>query len=242
MLSYIDVVDIDDYYIDEDTRYTNIYNLFNQIDTTKEVIDIFDNYCDEIIDIYDIYLNLDKHGKDLVHLKVLKSDNINKVMNICPFSILYYKDFYNMYYINEKLKSIEIGNITLTIMEDMIQDVYRKDSNIKDIYKRTIKIIKGSKKDYDIFKWFNYLTANVYENIINKDKIDECEKIFVSYIREDINNIINNDYLLEYILYKFYEFNHDIYDVKALVDLRNKTSNNDKVLIRKINPYYNDVE
>ena len=154
-------------------------------------------------------------------------------------------DFYKQakeYYSNEKLKSIEIGNITLTIMEDMIKDSYDNNYNKNDIYKRTISIIKGSNKEYDTLKWFDYLTANVYENILNKEFVDRNEKIFVDYINQGITNVINNDCLLEYVLYKFYEFNNEIYDVKSLKDLRNNINSKNKTMVKRINPYYDDLK
>lgn len=240
--SYMEVVDNDDYYINEDTRYVDIYNLLDNINDISEVIDIFDKNIDEIIDIYDLYMDLDKHGRDLIHLKMLKSDSLMKSIKICPFSITMYKDYFNMYYKNEKLKSIEIGNITLTIMEDMIKDSYDNKHNKNDVYKRTIRIIKGSNKEYDTLKWFDYLTANVYENILNKEFVDRNEKIFVDYINQGITNVINNDCLLEYVLYKFYEFNNEIYDVKSLKDLRNNINSKNKTMVKRINPYYDDLK
>ena len=63
------------YYIDEDTRYINIYNILCQINDVSDVIDIFDNHIYEIIYIYSMYLKLDRHGKDLIHLKIIKSKN-----------------------------------------------------------------------------------------------------------------------------------------------------------------------
>ena len=239
--SYIDIVGDDDYYVNEDTSYIDIYKSLNEIKETRDVIDIFDKNMDEIIDIYDLYMDLDKHGRDLIHMKMLKSDSLMKSIKICPFSITMYKDYYNLYYKNEKLKSIEIGNITLTIMEDMIKDSYDNNYNKNDIYKRTINIIKGSNKEYDTLKWFDYLAANVYENILNKEIINRNEKMFVDYINQGETNFINNDSLLEYILYKFYEFNNEIYDVKSLKNLRNNINSKNKIMIKKINPYYDDL-
>ena len=84
-----------------------------------------------------------------------------------------------MYYKNEKLKSIELGNVTLTIINDMIKASHDNNKTFNDAFKDTVLIIKNSKKEYDIFKWINYLVANVYENLLVKDKLDINEKSFM---------------------------------------------------------------
>ena len=57
-----------------------------------------------------------------------------------------------------------------------------------------------------------------------------------------INSIFNYEYLVEYIVRKFYEFNSEIYDEKVLKDLRDNTCDSDKTLIKKINPFYEEIE
>ena len=244
MNSYIEVVDSDDYYVDEDTRYINVYNLFGQVDDVKDVICIFDSYIDEIIDIYGLYINLDKHGQNLIHLKTIKSNKVKELIQICPFSIMMFKRYYNLYYNNEELKSIEIGNLTLRIIEDMIKDAYNGMYNFDDIIKNSLKIIKCSSMNYDIDKWLKYLCANVYENIIIKSIKDKDELVFLESIKNSniINSIMHQDVLQEYIIKKFYEFNHEVYDIESLKDLRNSESNKDKIMIKRINPFYDDIE
>lgn len=242
MLSYIDIFDDNDSFVNEDNDYIDVYKSFNQIDNIKDIIDVFDNYVDEIIDIYELYLDLDKHGRNLIHLKVLNSDNLKTAIKICPFSIMMYKNFYNMYYKNEKLKSIELGDVTLTIINDMIKASHDNNKTFNDAFKDTVLIIKNSKKEYDIFKWINYLVANVYENLLVKDKLDINEKRFMEYINQVGDSIINNNCLLEYVIYKFYEFNHVVYDLKSLKELRDTISFKDKKIIKKINPYYTDID
>ncbi len=244
MNSYIDVVDSDDYYIDEDTRYINVYNILGQINDVSDVALIFDNYIYEIIDIFYMYLNLDKHGKDLIHLKTIKSNKVNELIKICPFSIMMFKRFYNLYYNNEELKSIEIGNITLRIVEDMIKESYNGKYTFDDIIKNTLKIIKSSSMNYDIDKWLKYLCANVYENIIVKDLKDGEELLFLDTVKNSnvINDIIHQEFMQEYVVKKFYEFNNEVYDVSSLKDLRNSECNKDKAKVKRINPFYDDIE
>ncbi len=244
MNSYIDIVDYDDYYIDEDTRYINIYNILGQINDISNVIDIFDNYIYEIIYIYYMYLKLDKHGKDLIHLKIIKSNKLNELIKICPFCITMFKRYYNLYYNNEELKSIEIGNLTLRIIEDMIKESYNGTYKFDDIIKNTLKIIKASSMNYDIDKWLQYLCANVYENIAIKDIKDKDELVFLDFIKNSymINDIKHQEIIQEYVVKKFYEFNNEVYDVLSLKELRNNESNKDKVIIKKINPFYDDIE
>ena len=244
MNSYIDVVDCDDYYIDEDTRYINIYNILGQINDVSDVIDIFDNYIYEIIDIYYMYLKLDKHGKDLIHLKIIKNNKMNELIKICPFCITMFKRYYNLYYNNEELKSIEIGNLTLRIVEDMIKESYNGTYKFEDIIKNTLKIIKSSSMNYDVDKWLSYLCANVYENIVTKGIKGKDEMVFLNAIKNSntINGIIHQDIFQEYIVKKFYEFNNEIYDVSALKDLRSSERDKDKIIIKKLNPFYDDIE
>ena len=243
MNSYIDVVDCDDYYIDEDTRYINIYNILGQINDVSDVIDIFDNYIYEIIDIYYMYLKLDKHGKDLIHLKIIKNNKMNELIKICPFCITMFKRYYNLYYNNEELKSIEIGKLTLRIVEDMIKEAYNGTYSFHNIIKNTLKIIKSSSMNYDVDKWLKYLSANVYENIIIKKIKDREELLFLNTVNNNlINDIIHQQSLQEYVIKKFYEFNNEVYDVLSLKYLRNNESNTDKVMIKRINPFYDDIE
>ena len=122
MATYINIVDSDDYYMDEDTRFIDIYNLLNDIENINEVISIFNSNIDEILDIFYIYSNLDKKGKDRVHTNIINKNKINNVINICPFSIMMYKRYFSMYYNNEELKCIEIGRITIRVIDDMIKD------------------------------------------------------------------------------------------------------------------------
>lgn len=244
MNSYFGVVDSDDYYIDEYTRYINVYNMLDQINDIGDVICIFDSYIDEIIDIYYMYLNLEKHGRNIIHLKTIKNNKVNNLIKICPFSILMFKRYYNLYYNNEKLKSIEIGNLTLRIIEDMIKDAYEGIYSFNDIIKNSLKIIKSSSMSYDIDKWLKYLCANVYENIIVKDIKNKDELIFLDNVKKGnlINSIMHQDFIQEYIIKKFYEFNHEVYDVESLRDLRNNETNKDKIIIKKINPFYEDIK
>ena len=244
MSSYINLVDSDDYFIDVDTRYIDIYNLLDDIVDINEVINLFNGYIDEIIDIFYIYLSLDKKGKDKIHNNVINKNKINSVINICPFSIMMYKRYFNMYYTNEELKSIEIGKITIRVIDDMIKSAYNGNYSFDNIIKNTINIIKSSSMDYNIDKWLKYLCSNVYENIKLKDNYDQNELVFINVINDTnmISNIINQERLLEYVVRKFYEFNSSVYDEKVLKDLRDNTKESDKILIKRINPFYEEIE
>lgn len=244
MATYINIVDTDDYYVDEDTRFIDIYNSLNDIDNINEVISIFNSNIDEILDIFYIYSNLDKEGKDRVHANIINKNKINNVINICPFSIMMYKRYFSMYYNNEELKCIEIGRITIEVINDMIKNAYDCKYNFNDVIKNTVNIIKSSSMDYNIDKWLKYLCSNVYENIKLKDKYDKDESSFIKVVNDNtmINSIFNYEYLVEYIVKKFYEFNSEIYDEKVLKDLRDNTCDSDKTLIKKINPFYEEIE
>ena len=244
MASYINIVDNVDYYVDEDTRFIEIYNSLNDIDNINEVISIFNSNIDEILDIFYIYSNLDKEGKDRVHTNIINKNKINNVINICPFSIMMYKRYFSMYYNNEELKSIEIGKITIRVINDMIKDSYDGINNFNDVIKNTVKIIKYSSMDYNIDNWLKYLCSNVYENIKLKNDYDNDELTFIKVVEENVmlNRLFNYECLLEYIIKKFYEFNSEIYDKQVLKKLRDNTSERDKVLLKKINPFYEEIE
>ena len=244
MASYINIVDNVDYYVDEDTRFIEIYNSLNDIDNINEVISIFNSNIDEILDIFYIYSNLDKEGKDRVHTNIINKNKINNVINICPFSIIMYKRYFSMYYNNEELKSIEIGKITIRVINDMIKDSYDGINNFNDVIKNTVKIIKYSSMDYNIDNWLKYLCSNVYENIKLKNDYDNDELTFIKVVEENVmlNRLFNYECLLEYIIKKFYEFNSEIYDKQVLKKLRDNTSERDKVLLKKINPFYEEIE
>ena len=244
MATYINIVETDDYYMDEDTRFIDIYNSLNDIDNINEVISIFNSNIDEILDIFYIYSNLDKKGKDRVHTNIINKNKINNVINICPFSIMMYKRYFSLYYNNEELKSIEIGKITIRVINDMIKEAYDGTYSFEDIIKNAVSIIKSSSMDYNIDKWLKYLCSNVYENIKLKDKYDKDESSFIKVVNDNtmINSIFNYEYLVEYIVRKFYEFNSEIYDEKVLKDLRDNTCDSDKTLIKKINPFYEEIE
>ena len=98
--------------------------------------------------------------------------------------------------------------------------------------------------NYDIDKWLRYLCANVYENIVIKGVKDKDELVFLDFIKNSymINDIIHHEVLQEYVVKKFYEFNNEVYDFLSLKELRNNESNKDKVIIKKINPFYDDIE
>ena len=244
MATYINIVDSDDYYMDEDTRFIDIYNLLNDIENINEVISIFNSNIDEILDIFYIYSNLDKKGKDRVHTNIINKNKINNVINICPFSIMMYKRYFSMYYNNEELKCIEIGRITIRVIDDMIKDAYDCKYNFNDVIKNTVNIIKSSLMNYNIDKWLKYLCSNVYENIKLKNSYDKDELSFIKVVNNNaiVNSIFNYEYLVEYIIKKFYEFNSEIYDKKVLKDLRDNTTESDKILIKRINPFYEEIE
>ena len=149
-----------------------------------------------------------------------------------------------MYYNNEELKSIEIGKITIRVINDMIKDSYDGINKFNDVIKNTVKIIKSSSMDYNIDKWLKYLCSNVYENIKLKNNYDNDELIFIKVVEENVmlNNLFNYEYLLEYIIKKFYEFNSEIYDKQVLKNLRDNTNERDKVLLKRINPFYEEIE
>ena len=244
MATYVNIVDTDDYYMDEDTRFIDIYNSLNDIDNINEVISIFNSNIDEILDIFYIYSSLDKKGKDAIITNIINKNKINNVINICPFSIMMYKRYFSMYYNNEELKSIEIGKITIRVINDMIKDSYDGINNFNDVIKNTVKIIKSSSMDYNIDKWLKYLCSNVYENIKLKNSYDEDELAFIKVVNNNImlNSIFNYEYLVEYVIKKFYEFNSEIYDEQVLKELRDNTCDSDKTLIKKINPFYEEIE
>ena len=244
METYTNIVDNDDYYVDADTRFIDINNSLNDVENANEVIDIFNSYIDEILDIFYIYSSLDKKGKDAIITNIINKNKINNVINICPFSIMMYKRYFSMYYNNEELKSIEIGRITIRVINDMIKDSYDGINNFNDIIKNTVKIIKSSSMNYNIDKWLKYLCSNVYENIKLKNNYDNDELTFIKVVEENVmlNNLFNYEYLIEYIIKKFYEFNSEIYDEQVLKDLRDNTSERDKVLLKKINPFYEEIE
>lgn len=242
MSSYIDVVDSDDYYLDQDTRYINVYHMLDHAQELKDVINIFDIYINEIIDIFYIYSQMDKHTMNLVHLKIIKSNKVKDLINICPFSIFMFKNYYNLYYNNEEVKSVEIGTLTLRIIEDLIKDAYNSGS-FNNIIKNSLDIIKSSYMNYDIDKWLKYLCANVYENIIVKEKKEKEELMILDIVKDEdvFNNMIHQDCLQEIILKKFYEFNHEVYDIQSLKELRSRSINKDKAKIKRINPFYDDI-
>ncbi len=244
MATYTNIVDTDDYYVDEDTRFIDIYNSLNDVENVNEVIDIFNSYIDEILDIFYIYSNLDKKGKDAIITNIINKNKINNVINICPFSIMMFKRYFSMYYNNEELKSIEVGRITIRVINDMIKDSYDGINNFNDVIKNTVKIIKSSSMDYNIDKWSKYLCSNVYENIKLKNIYDNDELTFIKVVEENVilNRLFNYEYLLEYIIKKFYEFNSEIYDKQVLKNLRDNTSERDKVLLKRINPFYEEIE
>ena len=244
MATYINIVDTDDYYVDEDTRFIDIYNSLNEVINVNEVIDIFNNNIDEVLDIFYIYSTLDKKGKDAIITNIINKNKINNVINICPFSIMMYKRYFSMYYNNEELKSIEIGRITIRVINDMIKDSYDGINSFNSIIKNTVKIIKSSSMDYNIDKWLKYLCSNVYENIKLKNSCDNDELIFIKVVEENemLNNLFNYEYLLEYIIKKFYEFNSELYDEQVLKELRDNTCERDKVLLKRINPFFEEIE
>ena len=59
---------------------------------------------------------------------------MNELIKICPFCIMMFKNYYNLYYNNEELKSIEIGNLTLRIVEDMVKESYNVTYKYDDEY------------------------------------------------------------------------------------------------------------
>lgn len=244
METYTNIVDNDDYYVDEDTRFININNSLNEVINVNEVIDIFNSNIDEILDIFYIYSSLDKKGKDAIITNIINKNKINNVINICPFSIMMYKRYFSMYYNNEELKSIEIGKITIRVINDMIKDSYDGINNFNDVIKNTVKIIKSSSMDYNIDNWLKYLCSNVYENIKLKNNYDNDELTFIKVVEENVmlNRLFNYECLLEYIIKKFYEFNSEIYDKQVLKNLRDNTNERDKVLLKRINPFYEEIE
>ena len=244
MATYINKVDADDYYMDEDTRFIDIYNSLNECVSLSEVISIFNSNIDEILDIFYIYCNLDKKGKDSIHNNIIKKNIINNVIRICPFSIMMYKRYFSMYYNNEELKSIEIGRITIRVIDNMIKDAYDLKHNFNNIIKNAVSIIKSSLMNYNIDKWLKYLCSNVYENIKLKKSYDKDELVFIKAVEDNVmlDNIFNYEYLVEYIFKKFYEFNSEIYDEQVLKTLRDNTCDSDKILIKKINPFYEEIE
>jgi hypothetical protein len=98
--------------------------------------------------------------------------------------------------------------------------------------------------NYDIDKWLKYLCENVYENIIVKDLKDGEELLFLDTVKNSnvINDIIHQEFMQEYVVKKFYEFNNEVYDVSSLKDLRNSECNKDKAKVKRINPFYDDIE
>ena len=98
--------------------------------------------------------------------------------------------------------------------------------------------------NYNIDKWLKYLCSNVYENIKLKNSYDKDELSFIKVVNNNaiVNSIFNYEYLVEYIIKKFYEFNSEIYDKKVLKDLRDNTTESDKILIKRINPFYEEIE
>ena len=126
----------------------------------------------------------------------------------------------------------------------MIKESYNGKYTFDDIIKNTLKIIKSSSMNYDIDKWLKYLCANVYENIIVKDLKDGEELLFLDTVKNSnvINDIIHQEFMQEYVVKKFYEFNNEVYDVSSLKDLRNSECNKDKAKVKRINPFYDDIE
>lgn len=149
-----------------------------------------------------------------------------------------------MYYNNEELKSIEIGRITIRVIDNMIKDAYDLKHNFNNIIKNAVSIIKSSLMNYNIDKWLKYLCSNVYENIKLKKSYDKDELAFIKAVEDNVmlDNIFNYEYLVEYIFKKFYEFNSEIYDEQVLKTLRDNTCDSDKTLIKKINPFYEEIE
>ena len=89
-----------------------------------------------------------------------------------------------------------------------------------------------------------YLCSNVYENIKLKNNYDNDELTFIKVVEENVmlNRLFNYECLLEYIIKKFYEFNSEIYDKQVLKNLRDNTNERDKVLLKRINPFYEEIE
>ena len=126
----------------------------------------------------------------------------------------------------------------------MIKDAYDYKYNFNDVIKNAISIIKSFLMDYNVDKWIKFLCSNVYENIKLKDNYDKDEISFIEVVSDNtiVNSIINYEHVVEQVIKKFYEFNSEIYDEKVLKKLRDNTCDSDKILIKRINPFYEEIE
>ena len=105
-----------------------------------------------------------------------------------------------------------------------------------------LKVVVVPKNDYD--KTFAIMTTK-YGGIDNRFiPYDKDELAFIKAVEDNVmlDNIFNYEYLVEYIFKKFYEFNSEIYDEQVLKTLRDNTCDSDKTLIKKINPFYEEIE
>lgn len=196
------------------------------IETFKENSDLF-------LDIYDVYVNLDKRIVDYIHKYMIREENVGNLFEICPIIVPYLRKYYDFLYLNEEIDSIRIGTKTINIINNVIKDFYNDIYKIHEVYPNILFIIKSYYKEENLDEWFMYLISNVYQNI----KFNKEEKYYdlVNNIEYDIKQILKDDNMLIVILKLFYRYNADVFDEETLKELNKSVS---LELVKKINPYY----
>ena len=228
-------------FFDYNDSFYEIYNDLLDTKDTFELINIFNENIDEILTTYNNYVTLKKNEIDNIHINSINTNIVNNLFNIYPPAIFAFRKYYGYKFNDEKIDSIRLGEITLEIVNNLI-----KESNgfiHKNIFKKTLLIINSKEYSENIYYWMMVLISNVYEHLLLDNKTKESNN-YISVIENsnDYKNLMEDKKFMCYIIKKFYEYNHELFDEKALCDLNNKISIEKKKVIKKINPYYNQEE
>lgn len=233
----------ENYYEIDEISY-NIYDALDNINSLSQVINIFDIFNEKIIDAYVFFTNLSKKEKDSIINDIIECGKTRNIFKICPYLIFEYNSYYNLKFKSDELEIVNIGRNVLDIIENLKKQAYDGNIEFDEIYINSVEILISSYKDIDVEKTFKFIASNVYENICVKENINNEEKEYIKLIESTKNydELFENLEFLSWLLYKFYYFNGEFFSQNILKEVINKLKEENKVYLKRLNPYYNEEE
>lgn len=224
--------------------FKNIYEKLDKVESIIDVMRIYNNNSMAIIGFYIAYNGLEKILKNEVEKSIIDNNKQSNLFKICPYAIFSYRKHFDIRFENEQIESIRLGKLTLKIINDFLKQSKKFGYSNNEVLSFIVDSIKGFYLEEDILAWCSYLASNVYSNIVANNEDTKLEKEYIRLIESDFNikKYLSDKEFMEYIIYKFYQYNCSAYDDISLKELRDILPEEKKQYIKKINPYYTSEE
>lgn len=236
----------------EYSNYNNLDDnenaLFKYIDkgiSMDEAISVFDDEddCNLIIDRCIDYYFSKENTEILARNKIIEDKRFAKVLKFNPFVFLDYRRSFGTLFPLETSKSTEYGNVILGTLFDIISlsDDLEDEHGIK--YQDIAQMFKNDFFDIhlDLDEILGFILTNIYENLINKDNLDNVEKDFIINMENyfiDIDDLCENDDFLGQLLVYFFNLNGEYFNDEKLKKLRNNGGKRKTKILQKYDPFY----